>query len=1748
MTTETRKRIRAYKKALPELRERVIAVALLLAMSASMLGSASFAWITLSRSPEITGMQTTVAANGNLEIALAQGTVADGMNPPQESQVGDSSSSLRENWGITQANATWGNLVNLSDPQYGLDKIVLRPSLLSSYGLDNSPLHGASYGQDGRVIDTIQQYGYASLKDIGDGDYQFTAGDDVQYGVRAVSSMRVENTVGANRLAKFESETNKHYGNAIARYKALVSDGETGSVTATKFYDKIAVTALEGMVSTFAQNKVDDGDDSYANYIWYLHQMMIELRAIMLEHEALGLLEMANWQAYVKNGNVNDKTFESFDQLVENKDSLSDYGVKLTTLDAFLADLKVLNECIDGMQEMADACHPQTGTFPDIKWATIEPYINKMVDLSTATLEANSLEETRVYNLGISNATGLMGEKNAKIRVKKGVIYNFEDRVGIGGENTTNGMYAHVAVSVSVSILTVTVEGHVFTTADKTPNYVTDMNYSKSLDNSGASGQKYAKDTYGMAIDVWVRTNAPDSVLVLEGTTIFEDVDVTFKDSNNNTVYVYELKIPVDDGEETYDIYQNPADNKWYYYGSDTEVPSEALNQGTREKKQEKRVTGFRGENRIWEDWEALLENGYIAEDATTQGAGSCFIFYADTPAEQAKLMEMMHAFTITFINAAGDAVATATLDTENAYINQGKITAPLVIGSGIAYVDESGTERKGIMALTQNEATWLTALIYLNGELLNNDNVLADSSIIGQLNLQFGTNAKLDVRNDEELQMQYRTITAEAVSVEDSSQTSSNSEEVIEYEYAAEGHEVTVNLTVEGDQPERISGFFVRVINETQGTRGDELKFDPNGDGTWSATFTLKSPGTYVMNTVMVDGIEYRLKDKTQGDKGNHPTVLINGLKLENVRTSHLSGTYMTDQKSIQVGVYAKIEADAALNPKSVQAQFFSADGSKQYSGQLKFNPNNEGGMWEGTVSLNSSGTYYLRYLIIDGIPVEVSATSQTRLECYMGLYCTIICQQPERDFLYQGQAFNLTMRAVIMDDNDHIMQDLEGVHLYYHSDGSSDDDQGMHAPLTWDASGQWYTGTFELGTPGTYSFNRLSIGSSELTSARSAPVFTASTPVPPSWDAGSAAAKARQLGLDSSNPATLSLRLKDAASATVWAELENTETGETITVQNSSKTTVGDVHEFGFKLTKDGTWQLKRVLCQGVYNGTTPYPVGGASYYEIAVPEADQVVTQVVCTIQADLYYNGTKYTSSFTQHFGAEQQSDGTYKVTGALFQAYTPSIEVKITDGSDAAFLDSELTSVVWNITHSATNMLSFGGYTGYNYSQMEPKKMTLKSGETATYVSPAVTMDLAGEYISSVTATFDLGDGKFFTYEVPVKPQFNVYSVKPTVTITGVSPAASSHNDIRIYTSEQPTSAGDLSAVTFNSINRHTSNSAAVYMYALGGGTGLIDTEAAHPYQPKVTLSMSGMSTNITSAKMIFAHSTNSAYDAKFDFVSSNGIYTATSSIGGFTDGETNIIGVSKWPVIYPAGTATVNAVTVVYGGNTFTVNLTDSITISNMLAPNVYADLTVNESSYSGAKRIYSVDGETITLPNTTWSTTGIDTGADATVSAWSQTTVHTDYSYRTYKQYYVITKNEYMPYAWTKFTRTITGSQTPYTINYKIQKWVVNGVEYDVSNGPITIPADSAIKATAVVTSSKVLGSTVTTTTTETLYGYVKGSQTSSKPSGKQIGATVTSSGGAFIEPTIGIANINTGAHVFTDAEYYKNCENRAK
>ena len=115
---DTKQRIAEYSNRLPWLKERVVAVALLLAISLTMVATTTFAWVVLSRSPAVTGVTTNVATNGNLEIAL----VAPNGALPAESAVGDSYAASGQS--IVAANLTWGNMINLTDPSYGLDNLV----------------------------------------------------------------------------------------------------------------------------------------------------------------------------------------------------------------------------------------------------------------------------------------------------------------------------------------------------------------------------------------------------------------------------------------------------------------------------------------------------------------------------------------------------------------------------------------------------------------------------------------------------------------------------------------------------------------------------------------------------------------------------------------------------------------------------------------------------------------------------------------------------------------------------------------------------------------------------------------------------------------------------------------------------------------------------------------------------------------------------------------------------------------------------------------------------------------------------------------------------------------------------------------------------------------------------------------------------------------------------------------------------------------------------------------------------------------------------------------------------------------------------------------------------------------------------------------------------------------------------------------------------------------------------------------
>lgn len=129
------------------IKAKLMAATSLLLVSAILLSLTTYAWFILSTAPEVTEMQTTAGANGSLEIALQTGESANGILD----RVGSSSAvgSLKE------ANSTWGNVVDLSGPTYGLQGLSLLPARLNMNAngtvSKSSPLIMPLFGQDGRI-------------------------------------------------------------------------------------------------------------------------------------------------------------------------------------------------------------------------------------------------------------------------------------------------------------------------------------------------------------------------------------------------------------------------------------------------------------------------------------------------------------------------------------------------------------------------------------------------------------------------------------------------------------------------------------------------------------------------------------------------------------------------------------------------------------------------------------------------------------------------------------------------------------------------------------------------------------------------------------------------------------------------------------------------------------------------------------------------------------------------------------------------------------------------------------------------------------------------------------------------------------------------------------------------------------------------------------------------------------------------------------------------------------------------------------------------------------------------------------------------------------------------------------------------------------------------------------------------------------------------------------------------------------
>lgn len=1511
--TDTQKRIRAYKKALPFLKERVGVIALLFIMSITMMGSATFAWITLSRAPEVNGLATTIASNGNLEIALSD---LDG-EAPDETKIGDGS------LGITQKNLTWGNLINLSHESYGLSKLTLRPAVLNTGSLLTKPLYSVKYTSDGRISNVISDFAYTNYEEQ-DGAYDFFVPDVTKYGVRAISSVTYKSVTGEAKLQRLNATVAQKYATADNTFKTLWSN-------------KDYMNTISGLAGVYISWRMsDDGnggneDQDCTSYVERVYEMMNEYKTALHQTGEV-VLAAANLHYYVY-CNQNSQNFEEFtmDQLHDGtvKTTLTKAGITVTGLDPYITDHQKFNGT--KAKDYADGIYTKyiTNVYEPFKqsesigWVLMSTYINEMAHINSTTING-----TAAQSLGAGDMISLGFASSIVCELKKGLIWNMDWFYG-GNISVRDVKTTLMGQTKTINEIRTSVKQEVNSGKKATFPILKTIDEADKKATAGGlvATDATAAESYGMVVDFWLRTNSPNSLLTLAGEVVTERVQVLDDEGN-----------PVLD-EEGAVIYETV-------------------------------VLGYSGENRIWEKGDPELP--LPAESSTSQGSGSCYIFYPETPEDHAQALEMLSAMRVAFIDEEGTLLAQADMDTTNAFESMGRVLVPLQLRakSIVTGTDENGNDIVEnafyITQLVQNEATRITAIVYMDGSVLENSNVLSSGSIKGQLNIQFGTSEDLKALDDE-IKLESYDIILEADKTNFDKYDPDNKPKV------------NLELTLNGMDADTISGQFVSYISATQGANQPEFSFEKGEGSTWHAQVEFTGSGNFQLRSVRINGVDYPLS------KENIITVEIPGVTVSSI---YFEGWDNKNTKKVMTAdsvyqLYSELSLNTSVGstPEKVQGVFANEAGQNV---TVDYTLNNNG-TYVANTTFTTGGTYTMSYVILDdtyvplgkddaGNPIEkkLELYLGLRTQIYMGLPMTKEYQQklavindaiaadiaaykaantnateeelsaeilsitesykPQKDALYNeyygAEGMNLKqtgagyeiiydgsapmfteVSCIVTDDKDNPIRALEDVKLIYGFGAENSIDAGM----TWNPGTGRYEGELTFNKPSTYSFNKLEIGKDEaknvISIATSAPSIRAISPDPMVYKGILPDHQTKVVALNSTDR-KISLYLENADSAVMNITVRHNDVNYTF--ENVSPINENDKNIFTVNVTDapdcpvyDGVWTIVSAEVSGVvYDGNFfdgSDTENGWLDLTPMIEENDPISTEFINTVYITVDVPGVKN--------GILEFKDQPFMTQNTI-----KDIKLSIKDYQGNSFNGITSATVELNyifkqhnskVTASSVDMVGYSG-----------KTLTFDANGTATL--PELVFAVDGRFDP---AKFIIKANDDSTINVPLSnlPPVSVTWVAPTVKISAISPTGPFDAD---------TESGHTTGIT------PTFNDTAATVYFKCTENDVLCTTTHNYTRPSVTLKIFGFG-NATSAEMSFGdvHVYDGTTKAPYKWSS----LTASSSVSGVTCARNvgyykNNSGANDSKT--PAGEISSNELILIYDGIRYTFEV-ETITINN---------------------------------------------------------------------------------------------------------------------------------------------------------------------------------------------------------------------
>ena len=484
-----------------DIKAKLMAAIAMLLVSSIMMVSTTYAWFTLSTAPEVTGITTSIASNGNLEIALSP---RSGVG----SDVGNATTGMTD---LLLKNLTWGNLVDMAHESYGLAELTLAPAELAlegtdSYTLGSNVLGTPSYGSDGRISNLVANAYIAGKTATGTGYDQATG----EYGVRAVGT--------ASGMSAQQSQF-KNSVNAIGTYASAAAAAASNSLTSNGH-------ALAGMLVAHATAEGNDTTNNYAKYVPALKKLAADLsKSLDNIDEALRSALIAAVCTIQDNPATTDvDEFAAAVAVLEagNLEELVDTATLPAGFDTVWAARSAVKTKIQAAVTAANALPEVTlnedGTAPEgvtVLWAdagdVLTNLMNTTGDIKVSGFTIDELKAKLgaddMYDFAMSLALNCQIELGAG----SGVYYDIAALAGNISAKVPNVPLS--AMGISVTLPNVFIKTVVSGTA-QLPALKTAIN--GAITPAGASGTAVLDSFYGYVIDLMVRTNAADSHLLLQ--------------------------------------------------------------------------------------------------------------------------------------------------------------------------------------------------------------------------------------------------------------------------------------------------------------------------------------------------------------------------------------------------------------------------------------------------------------------------------------------------------------------------------------------------------------------------------------------------------------------------------------------------------------------------------------------------------------------------------------------------------------------------------------------------------------------------------------------------------------------------------------------------------------------------------------------------------------------------------------------------------------------------------------------------------------------------------------------------------------------------------------------------------------------------------------------------------------------------------------------------------------------------------